>query len=62
MKSITLLQKPVHELPDFEKNELPILKLNVTNVQVPEETIVKRNEFSDLTVEVGIFFDKTAYE
>ena len=57
-----ITRKPVHELPDFEKNELPFLKPNITNVQVPEETIVKRNEFSDLTVEVGIFFDKVAYE
>ena len=57
-----ITRKSVHELPDFDKNELPLLNPNITNVQVPEETIVKRSELSDLTVEIGIFFDKAAYE
>ena len=57
-----ITRKPVHELPDFDKDELPFLKPILTNVQVPEETIVKRNGLSDLTVEIGIFFDQAAYE
>ena len=57
-----ITRQPVQELPDFDKGELPFLKPNVTNVQVHEETIVKRSDLSDLTVEIGIFFDKAAYE
>ena len=57
-----ITRKPVQELPDFDKGEVPFLKPNITNGQVPEETIVKRSDLSDLTVEVGIFFDKAAYE